>query len=149
MSIFRLLPVSLLIAVSAALVLAQSSPEKAPVVVPSTDSRLLNSSGSVDLLSPNLVSPNPKTEFHPAEPLDRIRVGEYSSRLNQFSVPRTVLGPDGLSQDDTLCYTMRSYKVARDDPKSDSTHAAGYSTCQSATRFHVHTTEERVPGPAP
>ena len=149
MSIFRLLPVSLLIAVSAALVLAQSSPEKAPVVVPSTDSRLLNSSGSVDLLSPNLVSPNPKTEFHPAEPLDRIRVGEYSPRLNQFIVPRIVLGPDGLSQDDTLCYTMRSYKVARDDPQSDSTHAAGYSTCQSATRFHVHTTEERVPVPAP
>jgi hypothetical protein len=39
---------------------------------------------------------------------------------------------------------MRTYKVRRDDPQSDSTHAVGYSTCQPAARFHVRTAEERV-----
>jgi len=145
MSMFRLLPFSLLIAVGAASVAAQSSPEKNPVVVQSTDSGQVNASGSADLLSPNL-----KPDLNPPKPLDRIRAGEYHPRLNQFGLPHVlVLGPDGLSQDDTLCYAIRSYKVARDDPQSDSTHPAGYSTCQPATRFHVHTTEERVLAPTP
>jgi len=109
------------------------------------DSGQVNASGSADLLSPNL-----KPDLNPPKPLDRIRAGEYHPRLNQFGLPHVlVLGPDGLSQDDTLCYAIRSYKVARDDPQSDSTHPAGYSTCQPATRFHVHTTEERVLAPTP
>jgi hypothetical protein len=116
MPISRLFPVSLLIAVSAAPMLAQSSPEKAPA--PSTD---------------------------------RIQIGEYSPRLNQFSVPHFLLNnPDRQRlEDDTLCYTMRNYKVARDNPQSDSTHAAGSSTCQPAARFHVHSIELRASPAAP
>jgi hypothetical protein len=164
MFISRVLPVSILMAVSAASVAAQSSPEKNPSVVPSTDVGQLSSSGSADLVSPNL-----KPELNPPRPLDRIRIEEYrprlnrsglppilvfgpdGPRLNQFGLPILVLGPDGvgrplgrLQQDDALCLTMRTYKVARDDPQSDSTHRAGYSTCQPATRFQVHTAEERV-----
>jgi hypothetical protein len=121
MSIFRLLPLSLLIAVPAVSVAAQSYPEKSPMAVQSTDS------GTA-----------PK-------PLDRIRIDQYRPQLNQFGLPHVFLGgPDGQSQDGSLCYAMRSYKVARDDPHSDSTHAAGYSTCQPATRFHVHSTGEGV-----
>jgi hypothetical protein len=64
-------------------------------------------------------------------------------RLNEFN-ERHMVGPDRQSDDDTLCYTMRSFKVARDDPHSDATHAAGYSTCQPAARFQVYRTDEQA-----
>ena len=41
-----------------------------------------------------------------------------------------------------VCYTMRSYQVARDEKYSDSTHAVGYSTCQPSTRYSVKTLTE-------
>ena len=157
MLISRLLPVSLLLAMSAGSVAAQSSPEKNPGVVPSTDSGQQNSSA-------DLVSPSQTPELNPPRPLAGVGIEEYRPRLNQFgsswapapaaknpaaglreSQPSTLaLGPDGLQPEDTLCLKMRTYKVARDDPHSDSTHAAGYSTCQPAARFHVRTAEERV-----
>ena len=140
MSIFRLLSLSLLVAVPAASFSAQSSPEKNLVAVQSTDSERLNAPTKSDSLYPSL-----KPELTAPKPLDRIRIDQYRPQLNQFVPPRTLLiDPDRQPQDNTLCYAMRSYKVARDDPRSDSTHAAGYSTCQPAARFHVHTTEEQV-----
>jgi hypothetical protein len=136
MLISRLLSFSLMIAVSAGLVAAQSSPEKNSVAQ-STDSREMNSSRGIDLFSP---PPNPEPN-----PLDRIRIDEYHPRLNQFGLPHAlVLGPDGVAQEDSLCYSMRGYKVARDNPQSDSTHAVGYSTCQPAARFRMHSAELRV-----
>jgi hypothetical protein len=51
----------------------------------------------------------------------------------EFRVPR---GPI-VVQNDEACYTIRSYRVTRDDPRSDSTRLAGYSTCQRAVRFQV------------
>jgi len=42
-----------------------------------------------------------------------------------------------LQQDEKMCYTIRTYRVARESPDSDSTRPAGYSTCQRATRFHL------------
>jgi hypothetical protein len=38
---------------------------------------------------------------------------------------------------DPTCYSMRSYRVTRDDPQSDSTRLAGYSVCQPSARFQV------------
>jgi hypothetical protein len=116
MSIFRLLPLSLLIV--AATLAAQSTPPKSPDVLQSTNSGQLN-----------------------------IRSG---ARLNQFSLPPTsAFDSDGQLQPDTLCYSMRSFKVARDGPQSDSTHPAGYSTCQPAARFHVHTIQGGTPPAKP
>jgi hypothetical protein len=148
MLISRLLPFSILIAVGAATVAAQSSPEKSPIVIQSTDAGHFNSSASPDL---PFIFPNLKAEQDQPEPMDRIRIGEYSPRLSQFGVPHTLLSdPDGQPlDDDTLCYTMRSFKVARDNPQSDSTHAAGSSTCQPAARFHVHSIELRASPSAP
>jgi hypothetical protein len=100
-------------------------------VVPSTN--------SADLLSPNL-----KTELNPAKPLDRVGIEEYPPQLNQLVLPHIFVDPDAQPQGDTLCYAIRSYKVARDDPQSDSTHAAGYSTCQAATRFRMYSIKEAV-----
>ena len=46
--------------------------------------------------------------------------------------------------DDTVCYSMRSYVVARDRKHSDSVHSAGYSTCQPASKYRLRTTETRT-----
>ncbi len=46
---------------------------------------------------------------------------------------------DGQLADDTLCYAIRSYVVARDSKGSDSTHPVGYSTCQKASRYRLRT----------
>ena len=134
MSIFRLLPFSLLIAVGVATAAAQSSPGNTATTVQSP-----NSSES------NLLSSNLQPDLSPPNPLDRIHVEQYRPRLSQFAPPRMLLnGPDPQMLGDNFCYSMRSYKVARDDPHSDSTHAAGYSTCQPSARFHVHTIEGRA-----
>jgi hypothetical protein len=45
-------------------------------------------------------------------------------------------------EEDGVCYKLRSYKVARDDRNSDSTHPVGYSTCQRASRFQMRNAEE-------
>jgi hypothetical protein len=51
---------------------------------------------------------------------------------------------EGIPPDpDTMCYTIRSYVVARDTKDSDSTHPVRYSTCQPAARYRLKTTEMR------
>jgi hypothetical protein len=50
---------------------------------------------------------------------------------------------DRLREEGPTCYAIRSYVVARDSKDSDSTHPAGYSTCQPATRYGLKTTEIR------
>jgi hypothetical protein len=42
---------------------------------------------------------------------------------------------------DTICYSIRNYRVARDSPDSDSTHPVGTSTCQRASRYQVRTVQ--------
>jgi hypothetical protein len=44
-----------------------------------------------------------------------------------------------LEQNEATCYTLRTYRVVRDDPESDTTRPAGYSTCQRAARFQLRT----------
>jgi hypothetical protein len=46
-------------------------------------------------------------------------------------------------QNDATCFAIRSYRVVRDGPHSDSTHRDGYTTCVPAARFRVYTTDER------
>jgi len=36
-----------------------------------------------------------------------------------------------------VCYSMRIYRVMREDPRSDITTSAGYSECETATRFQM------------
>jgi hypothetical protein len=143
----RLLSFTLLFAVCTGPVLAQSSPEKTPIAIQSADSATQNAT------TPDFpfLFPSPQPEQTPSATLDRIHVGEYNPQSTQFSVPRfLVRNSDQQSlDDDNLCYTVRSYKVARDNPHSDSTHAVGSSTCQPAARFHTHSIELRTSQPAP
>jgi hypothetical protein len=48
---------------------------------------------------------------------------------------------DGQLGDDTVCYKIRSYVVARDHKDSDSVHPVGYSTCQPASRYRLRKTQ--------
>jgi hypothetical protein len=50
---------------------------------------------------------------------------------------------DALAEDNSVCYSIRSYRVTRDDPASDSTRLAGYSECQTAARFQVKAAVDR------
>ena len=62
-------------------------------------------------------------------------------------IGRLLVDPDRQFVDETLCYTMRSYVVARDSKDSDSVHPAGYSTCLPASRYRLRTTEIRTLAP--
>lgn len=44
-----------------------------------------------------------------------------------------------MEQNDVTCLTLRTYRVARVTPESDTTRFAGYSTCQPTSRFQLKT----------
>jgi len=46
--------------------------------------------------------------------------------------------------DDTVCYSIRSYVVARDRKDSDSVHPVGYSTCVPAGKYRLRTTQTQT-----
>ncbi len=46
---------------------------------------------------------------------------------------------------DNICYTMRTYVVARDSKTSDSVHPVSSSTCQPGKRYGLKTTEADYP----
>ncbi|MGB6677748.1 MAG: hypothetical protein WBE44_13725 [Terriglobales bacterium] len=86
-------------------------------------------------------SPGNNSSVHPsADP------GQANSSAPAELLSKTVQAFNelDLAQDDSLCYSIRNYKVARDNSQSDSTHAVGYSICQRATRFRMHSAELRV-----
>lgn len=68
---------------------------------------------------------------------------DHDSQLSVLREPgtdHTGISLDG-SADDTACYAIRSYVVARDSKESEATHPAGYSTCQPASRYRLRTTD--------
>jgi hypothetical protein len=50
-----------------------------------------------------------------------------------------------LEQNADTCYTIRAYRVARENPESDLTRPVGYSTCQRSTRFQLKTAVDSRP----
>lgn len=47
-----------------------------------------------------------------------------------------------------LCFTMRSYLMARESEDSDVTEMVGYSTCQRSSRYGVKKARESGAGPS-
>jgi hypothetical protein len=106
-----------------------------------------------DPAAKNLPSDSWKIGSQPADsksandPIERMRIDQF--RINPKGLPfekdarsdLMTLNLDGQPGDDTTCYAIRSYLVARDSKTSDATHPVGYSTCQPASRYHVRTTE--------
>ena len=54
---------------------------------------------------------------------------------------RFVISPDSLPGDE-VCLKIRSYLMKRDSKDSDSTHLAGYSTCQKAGKYQLRSVAE-------
>jgi hypothetical protein len=87
--------------------------------------------------------------------LDRLQIDQFRVDPNgrpfkfEAKADSGVLGPDGLlvngePTDDTTCYAIRSYVVARDSKNSDSTHPVSYSTCQPASRYRLKTADAKT-----
>jgi len=81
----------------------------------------------------------------------RFSVESLPDRASQYHLPKD--SPDQLdrvtteSGADTVCYTMRSYLVRREDPQSDVIAFAGYKECQLASKFQLRTTLATAPNP--
>jgi len=57
-----------------------------------------------------------------------------------FAPPRQRQERQRVSIRDHVCYSMRSYIVARESPNSDSTRLVGYRTCEPAWKYELRTT---------
>jgi hypothetical protein len=116
MLIPRLLVLSLLLSVAAAPLAAQSTPDNQPIVPPQS-------------AVPGLRI-GPLQDFH----LHGTPAPETSQIIPAPGIYRKPLRSD---RSEVVCYSIRSYRVTRDDPESDSTRPSGYSTCQPSDRFQV------------
>ena len=90
--------------------------------------------------------------------LDHLRMNDYRGSQFKGDDRANIVRPDSDGgmffpnlkprlNTDTTCYSIRSYVVARDSKDSDSTHPAGYSTCQPSDRYRLKSTEIRVESP--
>lgn len=131
MSTSRPLILSLLIVLCAATVAAQSPSNKIP-----------DSSQPLPVLAPNPeAAPNvfqPQRLFDMSG-LNLLPADRTSERKDDFRLESRRQRPITLELNDTICYTVRTYRVARENPDSDAVRPAGYSTCQRASRFQFRT----------
>ena len=74
-----------------------------------------------------------------AMPIDKFR--PPNERPHNFD-PRNLGSIHIEEKRDSVCYTMRSYIVARENRDSDSTKLVGYSTCQPSSRYELRITVE-------
>ncbi len=93
-----------------------------------------------DSAQPQLDSAIVSPEFH-LQIADRSQYAPDGIRINQsplqFYLDRqsqSLASPEP-QHGDTSCLFMRTYRVKRDEPRSDSTRFAGYSECQPAHRY--------------
>ena len=98
------------------------------------------------------LTPNSGSNTQDSMRIDQFRILDSSKGSLIASNPnpktRVLVLPDGQPDGDTTCYAIRSYVVARDSKDSDSTHLAGYSTCQRANRFRMKNAEVRQDSPS-
>jgi len=72
----------------------------------------------------------------------RSLAGHHFDPNNQH--PWITISPDGkilASGVDDICFTVRSYVVARDSKDSDSVHPVSSSTCQMGSRYRLKTAD--------
>jgi hypothetical protein len=132
MSIPRLLVLSLLTSVFVVPVVAQSLPDNNSIQLQS--STTLPQNGQESIRVDRLRLPfTPDNASLPYAAPDTIQLGEHGDAI----LPPRQVHKRVLAQNDVTCLAIRSYRVTRDDPDSDSTRLVGYTTCQPSTRFQV------------
>jgi hypothetical protein len=123
MSIPRLLVVFLLVALCVAPLRAQSAKESNPAFSQFESASQL------------------QEQSWPGTMPDSARPGEdefnLTPRLQRHAHRSSLSGEPALAENESTCYFLRSYRVTRDDPDSDSTRPAGYSTCLPGTRIQM------------
>jgi hypothetical protein len=106
-----------------------------PIALFSQDQQGQSSNG------PSIAIVPPKAPDTLSEPWRIIPPQFNLNKPSQFLVPRA--GSEIASLDDSMCYNIRSYVVARDSKYSDSVHPVKYTTCVPASRYQLKTTEMR------
>ena len=138
----RLLILSLLIPACVAPVAAQSSPNKSPFsswspqkngLIPPQEFRLhipaLSQNAQANPLKP------PPLRWDAFNLVPETPPAIQSVNPTRFFPPKFGSRSVTLAQNAPPCYSIRTYRFTREDPKSDSTRFVGYSTCQPAAEF--------------
>ena len=125
MHIFRPLFLSLLLAVCVAPLAAQSLTRES-ALPPNAQA----TADIVQFLQPFDIR---RVELRPTVPAAD---SKDNSQVSQNLARQRILT---LEENQPVCYTLRTYRVARESPDSDSTRPAGYSTCPRASRFQFKT----------
>lgn len=141
MSHARLLAATLLFS---SLVFGQQETRSLTGPIPSRDA---SASAQVAAEPWKILANSPVTESG-KDPMDHIRVDQF--RIDRDGHPfkldaKAALPPtefQGQPGDDTTCYSIRSYVVARDSKYSDAVHPVSYTTCVPASRYRLRTTVE-------
>lgn len=81
------------------------------------------------------------------DPMDHMRVNQFRIDRNTLPLPGTALRAQ--PGDDTICYVISSYVVARDSKDSDAVHLVHHSTCQPSSRYRVKTVQLESGSPRP
>jgi hypothetical protein len=137
MRVPHLLAISLLILVCVAPVLAQSPQDNIPGSFFSEPLGALPPDAQANLrLNPIQRPIEIDRLYFPSAKPEAARAGEHDWAFKPWPQSHKRV----LARNDATCYSIRSYRVKRDDPESDSTRPAGYSTCQPAGRFQVKET---------
>lgn len=131
----RLLLLSLLIPACVTPLAAQSSPDRSPLSLWSPQNGLIPPQGfrlHVPALSQNAQANQLQPRFH----WDSLNLSNTTPvNSTPFLAPKFGNRSVTLAQNAAPCYSIRSYRFTREDPKSDSTRFVGYSTCQPAAEF--------------
>jgi hypothetical protein len=91
------------------------------------------------LYSPALsVKPDWLNRAAEAIPIDKSHPANGRPKFDLRNLGSIHLAEDG----DKVCYTMRSYIVARENKGSDSTKLVGYSICQPSSKYELKITFE-------
>jgi hypothetical protein len=143
---FRLLSLCLMISLCVAISAAQSPPVNS-----------LNFSQPASAQSQNTESGTSRFQFSSPFVIDVQSLfgsvpnsvqSDSDSAKAEIALPVRVQPLSPPVQGDTLCLSLRTYRVARVSPGSDAVRPAGYSTCQPSSRFQVKTAVESWETPA-
>jgi hypothetical protein len=98
------------------------------------------------------LSPYPQDDFtltsnSKGDPTTRVHVDPHvdwgGKQPSDSDVRRFPADPE--SSNDATCFSIRSFRVVRDNPDSDAIHHDGTTTCVPSARFRVHTVTVHEP----
>jgi hypothetical protein len=143
MPLTRLLIFSTLVSLSAMLASAQSQTNHDSLAV-SQDAQAMGSRFNAEFNAEDQLLPILNLTGEPGvqntsviDPAEQMPVDHHPFPSSRRALPsEAALGMDG------FCLAIRSYRVMRDDPNSDSVHRVAYSTCVPAARVHMYTATE-------